>query len=208
MDPQVRFDYAQKMPSGLTAKGTATKQLIIAGAAEVLIDRGVINTTLDDICRHAGISKSQLFHYFPDGKEELFTAVSHFLASGVLDAVRDRIDPLLSWHAWAAWRDQLLGEYDRHGADCSLTVLMNQLAPTTPAATAIAAKLLSEWHAFIRTCIEQMQMAGDIRPDIDPDRSASSLLAGIHGGVVMMFTTGTTDNLAAAIDTSIDYLKS
>ena len=70
------------MPSGLTAKGTATKQLIIAGAAEVLIDRGVINTTLDDICRHAGISKSQLFHYFPDGKEELFTAVSHFLATG------------------------------------------------------------------------------------------------------------------------------
>ncbi|KIA60138.1 TetR/AcrR family transcriptional regulator [Nocardia vulneris] len=195
------------MPLGPTAKGAATRQRIIAGAAEVILHRGVMNTTLDDIRDHTGTSKSQLFHYFPDGKEQLLTAVAGYEAARVLNAVQERVDPLITWQAWSAWRDQLIGEYDRHGADCSLGVLMNQLAPASPAARAVVAELTTKWHAFVRAGIAEMRRRGDIRPEVDPDRSASAVLAGIHGGVVLLLSTGTVDHLAAALDTAIDYLK-
>ena len=57
------------MSPKLTPKGAATRQRIIEGAAAEIRERGVAVTTLDDVRARTGTSKSQLFHYFPDGKE-------------------------------------------------------------------------------------------------------------------------------------------
>jgi AcrR family transcriptional regulator len=55
-----------------TPKGQATRARIVEGAAKGLRENGVAFTTLDDIRERTGTSKSQLFHYFPDGKDQLF----------------------------------------------------------------------------------------------------------------------------------------
>ena len=73
----------------LTAKGAATRQRIIEGAATEIRERGVAVTTLDDVRARTGTSKSQLFRYFPDGKDELLLAVARFEADEVL-AVQQR----------------------------------------------------------------------------------------------------------------------
>jgi hypothetical protein len=44
----------------LTRKGEATRTRIVEGAAEVLRERGVVPTTLDDIRIHTATSKGQL----------------------------------------------------------------------------------------------------------------------------------------------------
>src|SRR3984957_17164447 len=54
----------------LTPKGAATRDRIIAGASAEIRENGV-TATLDDIRVRTGTSKSQLFHYFPDGREQL-----------------------------------------------------------------------------------------------------------------------------------------
>ncbi|HEX3750117.1 MAG TPA: TetR/AcrR family transcriptional regulator, partial [Streptosporangiaceae bacterium] len=60
----------------LTSKGTATRQRIVAGAAALVRDLGPANVSLDDIRAATSTSKSQLFHYFPDGKSDLLLAVA------------------------------------------------------------------------------------------------------------------------------------
>jgi AcrR family transcriptional regulator len=69
----------------LTAKGRATRERIIVGAAEYL--RGDIpgEVTLDDIRAISGTSKSQIFHYFPAGKEELLLEAARHESQRVLD---------------------------------------------------------------------------------------------------------------------------
>ena len=62
--------------TGLTHKGAATRQRIIESAAEVIREAGVGDTTLDDIRMRTATSKSQLFHYFPDGRSHLLLAVA------------------------------------------------------------------------------------------------------------------------------------
>jgi hypothetical protein len=64
------------MRKELTAKGTATRNRIVEGAAVVLRDKGVSAATLDDVMARTQASKSQLFHYFPAGKDELPLAVA------------------------------------------------------------------------------------------------------------------------------------
>ena len=54
----------------------ATRQRIIDGAAAEIRVNGAVATTLDDVMAHTGTSKSQLFHYFPRGKEQLLLAVA------------------------------------------------------------------------------------------------------------------------------------
>ena len=49
-----------------TAKGRATRARILAAASELISDRGVAETSLDDVIERAGVSKSQLYHYFED----------------------------------------------------------------------------------------------------------------------------------------------
>ena len=43
----------------------------MAAAAAEIRERGVSAVTLDDVGRRSRTGKSQLFHYFPEGKEQL-----------------------------------------------------------------------------------------------------------------------------------------
>ena len=96
MDPQVH---------NLTAKGQATRQRIIEGAAAEIRAGGVQNATLDDVLARTRTSKSQLFHYFPGGKEQLLLAVAEYEAQTVLDDQQPYLGELTSWAAWQRWRD-------------------------------------------------------------------------------------------------------
>ena len=58
----------------LTAKGERTRARIVEAAAGLIYERGVAGTSLDDIRSAAGVSGSQLSHYFA-GKDELVQAV-------------------------------------------------------------------------------------------------------------------------------------
>src|SRR5260370_36818894 len=69
----------------LTAKGKVTRNRIVEGAAVVLRAKGVSAAPLDDVMARTQTSKSQLFHYFPAGKDELLLAVAQYEADQVLE---------------------------------------------------------------------------------------------------------------------------
>src|ERR1044072_9273731 len=98
----------------LTAKGTATRNRIVETAADLILDRGVGETSLDDIRAGTKTSKSQLFHYFPGGKAELVEEIAAFQAERVLDAQRPHLDELDTVESWERWRDATLAHYREH----------------------------------------------------------------------------------------------
>src|SRR6185312_2588755 len=57
-----------------TRRGQASRERIVASAADLVGERSVQGTSLDDVLATAGASKSQLYHYFRD-KEDLVRAV-------------------------------------------------------------------------------------------------------------------------------------
>jgi hypothetical protein len=52
-----------------------------------------------------------------------------------------------------------------------------------------------------------MQAAGKIRADRDPAATATVMLAGIKGGMLMMFATGSPDRLRTTLRASIASLR-
>lgn len=193
-------------PKGLTPKGTATRDRIVAGAAAEIRENGV-TATLDDIRARTGTSKSQLFHYFPDGREQLLLAVARFEADRVLTDQQPELSALTSWAAWLAWRDTVLARYREQGPQCPLHALITQLGRATPGAQAVVAQLMSQWQADIAAGVRHMQAAGEVAADLDPVRTAAAILAGIQGGVLMMMSTGDATPLEAALELGIGYLQ-
>ncbi|OHU99123.1 TetR/AcrR family transcriptional regulator [Mycobacterium talmoniae] len=191
----------------LTAKGRATRQRIIDGAAAEIRARGVALTTLDDIMARTHTSKSQLFHYFPGGKDQLLLAVAGLESQRVLDDQQPHLGALTSWAAWQRWRDAVVDRYRRQGQNCPIAVLMSEVGRTTPGAQAVTAELISTWHGAIATGIRSMQDQGKIAAGVDTNRAAAALLAGIQGGVGIMLATGDLSYLEAALDDGIAALR-
>ncbi|MGW5741623.1 TetR/AcrR family transcriptional regulator [Amycolatopsis sp. NPDC003861] len=195
------------MSPKLTPKGAATRQRIVEGAAAEIRERGVAVTTLDDVRARTGTSKSQLFHYFPDGKEELLLAVARFEADQVLAVQQPQLGRLTSWAGWQRWRDTVVSHYDSRGQHCPLNVLISQLGRATPGAQAVVTELLRRWQDEIEAGIRHLQRTGEVGADLDAPRAAAALLAGIQGGVVVMLSTGRIDHLEAALDVGIGNLR-
>jgi len=167
----------------LTAKGKATRNRIVEGAAVVLREKGLSAATLDDVMARTQTSKSQLFHYFPAGKDELLLAVAQYEADQVLEDQQPYLGCLDSWDAWQQWRDVVVDRYEEQGDQCPLGSLFLHLGRSTPGARAIVIELMHRWQASLAAGIRALQAAGHLPADLDVEHRAAALLALIQGGV-------------------------
>jgi AcrR family transcriptional regulator len=195
------------MRSELTAKGEATRGRIIEGAAAVLREQGVASATLDDIMARTSTSKSQLFHYFPAGKDELLVAVAQFEADQVLEDQQPYLGCLDSWEAWEQWRDVVVKRYEAQGDQCPLGSLFLQIGRSTPGTRAIVTELMRRWQESLAVGIRALQAAGRLPAGLDVDMRAAALLAAIQGGVSILMSTGQSAHLRAALDQGISDLR-
>ncbi len=197
MDPQV-----QK----LTPKGAATRQRIIDGAAAEIRVNGAVATTLEDVMARTETSKSQLFHYFPNGKDQLLLAVAEQEAARVLSDQQPQLSQLVSWAAWQRWRDVVVERYRQQGQLCPLSTVMSEIG-RTPGAQAVTATLIEQWRTEIEAGVLAMQRQQKIGAGVDSSQAAAALLAGIQGGVLVLMSTGDISYLEAALDIGIAALR-
>jgi AcrR family transcriptional regulator len=64
------------------------KALLIGAAEETFAARGYTQAGLAEVAELAGVSKTLLYHYFPDGRPELYREVMDRLVGQVVDAAR------------------------------------------------------------------------------------------------------------------------
>ncbi|ROQ26498.1 TetR family transcriptional regulator [Streptomyces sp. PanSC19] len=191
----------------LTRKGIATRQRIVEGAAEQIREQGVFAVRLEDVMACTATSKSQLFHYFPGGKDDLLLAVARHEADRVIEDQQPELGSLTSWAAWEQWREKVLARYRTQGGACPLHTALAQLGGATDATRTVAGELLGRWQQQIAAGIRAMQGTGEIAPSMDADREAAALLAGIQGGVLILMTTGASLHLEAALDAGLTRLR-
>src|SRR6201989_568951 len=127
----------------LTPKGARTRARIVEEAAALIHERGVAGTTLDDVKVAAGVSGSQMYHYFPD-KDELVQAVIDYNADGIVSRNRQAFG---SANGVEAWRKMVIAAAKRTKAKggCALGSLVGQLAESDPEARALLAAGVDRW---------------------------------------------------------------
>jgi TetR/AcrR family transcriptional repressor of nem operon len=188
-----------------TTRGRATRDRIVAAASELIRTRGLAETTLDDVISRAGVSKSQLYHYFED-RSALLGAVVERNADSVIGG----LPPLGSWRAIRTWFDSMVElQVERNArGGCTIGSLVSQLAEADEQARLALAAAFERWHAHLATGLRELQAQGRLGPRADVDGLATSTLVAIQGGLLLTQTTRDPTQLATGLDGAYAYLRS
>ncbi len=192
-----------------TAKGLATRERIVEVAAALMYSGGVAGTSWEDVQKGAGVSASQLYHYFGD-KQGLVRAVIAHQTRALLERQQPHLASLDSLEALRAWRD-LLVEGRRQiqcQGGCPLGSLAGELYEAHPECREELVEGFDQWEAAIRDGLQTMHERGDLCRSADPDRLATALLAAIEGGLVLSQVHRAVDPLEAALDTTLAHIAS
>ena len=191
----------------LTAKGERTRARIVEAAAGLIYERGVAGTSLDDIRSAAGVSGSQLSHYFA-GKDELVQAVIGYQAATITGNQRQA--DLGSPQGLRAWRDMVIAQVksSQGQGGCPLGSLAGQLAETDPDARALLAGGFGQWQAAIGEGLRRLHQAGQLPDGTDPDALAVTLLATLQGGLLLAQVQRDPRPLEIAVDTLLQLARS
>jgi TetR/AcrR family transcriptional regulator, transcriptional repressor for nem operon len=196
--------------AALTRKGQQTRRRIVAAAAEIILEQGVARTTLEEVRAEAGVSSSQIYHYFAD-KEALVRAVVDYQAQTVVGEIHepalaaiDGIDGL------RAWRDMIVSIQRDAGCrgGCPLGSLGSELAELDHNARCDVAAGYARWEAAISACLTGMRGRGQLSAAADPGQLATAVLAALQGGLLLAQVERDVRPLAGALDVMISLIAS
>ncbi|RDH75927.1 TetR/AcrR family transcriptional regulator [Mycolicibacterium moriokaense] len=191
----------------LTPKGRATRERIVATAADLMSQRGVARTTIEDIQDAAAISTSQMYHYFAD-KNDLVAAVIDFQTDRVLAVQHLGLDRLETLHDFHRWRDIMVEMVRGAGCvgGCPIGTLANELSEIDPLARARLAHSFAQWENMIRDGMTVIAARGELPDGADTDQLAIAMLAAVQGGLLLSQVRRDSAPLEAAVDTMIEHL--
>jgi TetR/AcrR family transcriptional regulator, transcriptional repressor for nem operon len=191
-----------------TARGRATRRRIVATASELIGERGMAATSLDDVIARAGASKSQLYHYFDDRAALLRAVVSHN-TDDVLAAQSPHLDSLDSWKAIRAWFDSLVQlQVDRRGrGGCPIGSLVGELAEIDEQARLALDGSFARWERHLADGLRSMQARGKLDRKADPDELATATMAAIQGGLLLTQIRRDPGQLTIAVDAAYANLR-
>ncbi|MEV0803415.1 TetR family transcriptional regulator C-terminal domain-containing protein [Kribbella sp. NPDC050281] len=193
------------MDDRLTAKGRATRARILAATAELVRRKGITRTQLDDVRRAAGVSGSQLTHYFHD-KRTLIDDVIAWQA----EAVADHEPALDSFAAWHRWADLIVARHTgrKFQGGCDFGSLAGQLVESSPQTRSHLADGYGRWLDRFRRDLSGMRDRALLRADADPDALANTMLAAMQGGVLLAQTLRRVEPLRDSLDAALARLES
>ncbi|WP_245665423.1 TetR/AcrR family transcriptional regulator [Actinoplanes subtropicus] len=191
----------------LTAKGEATRRRIVEAAARLMYEHGVTEATLEAVRAAAGVSGSQIYHYFAD-KQALLLAVIDHQTEAVLDLQAPHLGRLDTISELRAWRDMLVENQKRLQCrgGCPIGSIGGQVAETNLEARLAVASGYLRWEEAIRAGLSTMHRRGDLAGN--PGDLALALLTALQGGLLMVQIQRDVRPLEVALDTVLDRIGS
>jgi AcrR family transcriptional regulator len=196
--------------SRFTRKGLATRGRIVGVAARLMFERGVANTSIDEVRNTAGVGGSQISHYFHD-KRDLTRQVIAARRDDVMGFhTQPQLGALDSFEDLQAWADACVADIDtvyRLGG-CIYGSLAGELIDADDEIRDDLADGYDQWLELFQTGLTAMRRRGDLRSDADPRHLAVSLVIAHQGGAMLTHATGDAEPLRVAVNAAVDYARS
>ena len=185
---------------------TDTKTKLLDASLLVIRCRGYAATSVDDLCREAGVTKGAFFHHFKSKEDMAVSAAAHFgaMAEGLFShaAYRSLADPLDRLLGYVDFRKSILrGEVSQF--TCLLGTMVQEAYETNPAIRAACDQYISAHAATIEADIaEVMRVRG-----MAPGWSASSLALYIQSVLQGSFILAKAKHGPQVAADCIDHLR-
>jgi TetR/AcrR family transcriptional repressor of nem operon len=192
----------------LTRKGQATRERILEAATGLIARQGVAGTGTEDVRKAAGVSGSQLYHYF-DSKQALIRAVITRQAEAPLIPGQPIMGTLDSFDALRAWADAAI-ENQEHNArgDCTLASLAGELGPADEQSREDLCNVFLRWRSVLHDGLQAMRERGDLRPETNLDELSMVLLTALQGGSLLSQTLRNAEPMRVSLNAALAHVRS
>ena len=190
-----------------TGRGRASRERIVERAAELFAERGVAETSLDDVLTAAGAGKSQLYHYF-SGRDELVEAAVGLRCTQVLAGLTQALGRVASLAGLTQALAGFVAGFEQMGLPgCPIGSLAAEVAERNESARLRAAAAFDAWEGLFADALERMRQQGELRADAAPVVLATALLASIEGGMVLSQTRKDPASLHIAVEAGLAHVR-
>ena len=191
-----------------TEQGRATRERIVAVAAQLIGERGAAATSLDDVMAATHASKSQLYHYFGD-KHGLVEAVVDHQSATVLGFQVQALASVHNWKDLDGWADAMVTMVERQGSrgGCPIGTLAAALADTDETLREQLNDAFQAWRDAIGGALERLRDNNLLNRDADLDTLTRITLSAIQGGLLLGKTTRDSTELRSSLDGAIALLR-
>lgn len=177
---------AENMPSD--AGVPSTKETLLDAAMVLMLEKGYTATSVDEICRAAGVSKGCFFHYFADKETLARATLERFVAvqSAHLQAApfQSEADPLN--RLFGALDFMLEGVADPHTPkSCLLGNFAQELSATHPGIREVCDQYLVQGAGLYKAMLDEARSVCPQAADVDTQSLADYLVALIQGTLVL-----------------------
>lgn len=207
MSPASTGPHTEPRPEPRTAGGRRTRDQILHTAADLMFRNGVAGTSIPEVQRTAGVSASQIYHYFGD-KQGLTEAVIEYQSAEKLVQQQPLLDHLDSIEALREWceRAAVRLELVDCAGGCEIGSLASELADQYPDARATIANTFDAWQSPIESGLRRMRERGELDATTDVETLATALLAAIQGGMLLSQVQRSAAPFRRATTVVIDHI--
>jgi TetR/AcrR family transcriptional repressor of nem operon len=190
-------------------RGDARTRLLEA-ARDLIRASGFASTSVDDLCRAAGVTKGAFFHHF-ESKEALGVAVAEFWSqtTGALFAAapyHEPADPLDRVLAYVAFRRALIVG-DRAAYTCLAGTLIQEVHDTSPAVRAACGRAILDHAATLVADIEAARAARGITGAWTAESLARHTQAVLQGAFILAKAGDDAELARESVDHLERYLR-
>jgi TetR/AcrR family transcriptional repressor of nem operon len=196
--------------SQFTRKGLATRARIVTAAARLMFERGVANTSIEEVRNAAQVGGSQISHYFRDKRDLTREVIASRRADVVAFHTQSKLGALDRLDDLQAWADACIADIDsvyRQGG-CIYGSLAGELIDSDDEVRDDLASGYDQWLELFESGLTAMRHRGDLRPEADPRHLAASLVIAHQGGAMLTHATGDAEPLRVAVNAAVDYVRS
>ncbi|MGO9976717.1 MAG: TetR/AcrR family transcriptional regulator [Solirubrobacteraceae bacterium] len=192
-----------------TSKGLRTRERIVEAASELFLTQGLAATSLDDVKAAAGISSSQLYHYF-DSKSDLLQAVAVLHTANIVAGQGPMLRGMRRLDSLRDWAGFVVDNFRSFGCcgGCPLGSLGSEVAEYDELARQAISASLGQWEDVLRTGLTNLIESGELDCRADPEALAMGLIVALQGGLLLGKIHRSHRPLEIALENAIDHIAS
>lgn len=169
------------------AKGTETRERIVARAASVFSERGFHGSSMADLLAATGLQKGGLYNHFASKEQLALASFDYAVAlvsdqyTAALDGVTGAVDRLLA--IVGVLRG--LAEEPALPGGCPILTTAIEADDTMPVLRDRARAAMTAWQKMIGSIVKAGVAAGELRAGTDPYDVATVVTATLEGAVFL-----------------------
>lgn len=190
-------------------KGANTKEQILQAACRLIHRQGFNNTSLDQILRESGVGKGNFYYHFKS-KDELGHAVLDRLELWTQEQVGREIfrgdgNPIGEIFLFFDLIFEMQRETGCVGG-CPLGNLAIEMSDIHDGFRQRIAEILTTWRSQISEALARAQATGQLAQNVQLERVAEFIIAGIEGGILIAKTRKDLRVLEGCLDELKKYV--